>query len=311
MALAAGCVTDVELTRAPGGISAAGGRWRAVESGTTRDLHRVWGSGPGDVWAVGDGGTAVHWDGLAWSTVATNTTASLTGVWGADRNDVWAVGAGPPGAPGLIHWDGTRWTEVPLSVRDPVMLRAIWGSGAGDVWAVGGAPDAPGPSVWRRGPSGWRPESVSGARAVGFTGIEGRGVQDLWLVGRGPLLVHQARGEWLPPVTAPPGVVLGGSLCVTSDGAVWVTAAGDAIHRLRGASWTRFALAPGAALRGLWCGSADDVWGVGDGGRISHWDGAAWTSEAVGGADLAAVWDSDAGERWAVGARGAVLRFGR
>jgi hypothetical protein len=32
---------------------------------------------------------------------------------------------------------------------------------------------------------------------------------------------------------------------------------------------------------------------------------------AVGGADLAAVWDSDAGERWAIGARGAVLRFGR
>lgn len=73
VALAAGCVTDVEHTRAPGSLAASVGRWTAVESGTTRDLHRVWGSGPDDVWAVGD--------------------ADLAAVWDSDAGERWAVGA--------------------------------------------------------------------------------------------------------------------------------------------------------------------------------------------------------------------------
>lgn len=73
VALTAGCVADVELTRAPGSIAASAGRWTAVESGTTRDLHRVRGSGAGDVWAVGGADLAAGWD--------------------SDAGERWAVGA--------------------------------------------------------------------------------------------------------------------------------------------------------------------------------------------------------------------------
>jgi hypothetical protein len=40
-----------------------GTRWSAVDSATVRDLRAIWGSGPQDVWAVGERGTMVHWDG--------------------------------------------------------------------------------------------------------------------------------------------------------------------------------------------------------------------------------------------------------
>ncbi|MDB4929679.1 MAG: hypothetical protein JWM10_2163, partial [Myxococcaceae bacterium] len=95
-----------------------------------------------------------------------------------------------------------------------------------------------------------------------------------------------------------------------ADGGLWVTGATDVAYRLDGEAWTSFPLPAGTALRGLWCGGAD-VWGAGDGGRVAHWDGTAWSTETVGRSDLAAVWDSGAGERWAVGAGGAALRFGR
>ena len=39
------------------------GRWQVVESGTTVSLQAVWGSSASDVWAVGDKGTILRFDG--------------------------------------------------------------------------------------------------------------------------------------------------------------------------------------------------------------------------------------------------------
>jgi photosystem II stability/assembly factor-like uncharacterized protein len=39
----------------------AGSAWSVVPSGTTRHLYSVWGSGPRDVWAVGDKGTILKY----------------------------------------------------------------------------------------------------------------------------------------------------------------------------------------------------------------------------------------------------------
>src|SRR5438552_18810283 len=57
-------------------------------------LHSAWGSASNDVWAVGEGGTILHWDGRAWSASASGTGNGLYRVWGSASNDVWTVGAG-------------------------------------------------------------------------------------------------------------------------------------------------------------------------------------------------------------------------
>ena len=93
-------------------------------------LHGVWGSGPNDVWAVGDAGI-LHWDGSAWTAVSSGTTAYLEGVWGSGANDVWAVGD----VGTILHWDGSAWTSA--SSGTTFALFGVWGSGANDVWAVG------------------------------------------------------------------------------------------------------------------------------------------------------------------------------
>ena len=305
--LATGCVTDVELVHAPGSQTAPVSRWVAVASGTTNNLRRVWGSAPDDVWAVGDGGAAIHWDGTAWRGVPTGTTASLAGVWVARADDAWAVGSDASG-PVVLRWDGARWNDVPLAPRDRVRFRAVWGTGPTDVWAVGAPSDPPENPIWRWNGTQWRPEATP--HTPDLSSLGGRGPDDLWAVGMAPVLIHRVGGMWTTPIGAPRGVQLGGELCVASDGAVWVTGTGSAIHRYRDPAWTTLPLESGTVLRGLWCGSGDDVWGVGERGRIVHWDGATWAAESVGSADLAAVWDSDAGERWAVGAQGTVLRHG-
>ena len=72
----------------PGGTHAQGGEWEWQNPlPTGHDLWRVWGSGENDVFAVGQNGTIVHYDGVSWDSMTTGTTALLLGV-------AFAVGLG-------------------------------------------------------------------------------------------------------------------------------------------------------------------------------------------------------------------------
>src|SRR3989442_14596606 len=63
-------------------------------SGTTLDFEGVWGSGGTDVFAVGQGGTILHYDGTSWSAQPSGTTENVLRVWGSGVTDVCAVGFG-------------------------------------------------------------------------------------------------------------------------------------------------------------------------------------------------------------------------
>jgi cysteine-rich repeat protein len=109
--------------------------WVSVNTGVVdAQLHGVWGVDASTVFAVGDAGVVLRWDGLTWTrqTVPTAVaSASFRGVWGRTANDVFAVGLG--GA--MIHFDGTNWTQV--SGVGTTDLYAIHGDST-HVIAVGG-----------------------------------------------------------------------------------------------------------------------------------------------------------------------------
>jgi hypothetical protein len=52
----------------------------------------LWGASHSDVFAVGQFGVIVHYDGSAWSVMSAPTGSSLNAVWGASSTDVFAVG---------------------------------------------------------------------------------------------------------------------------------------------------------------------------------------------------------------------------
>ena len=45
-------------------------------------LAATWGAGANDVYAVGDGGLLVHYDGSSWTKVPTGSTESFLSIWG-------------------------------------------------------------------------------------------------------------------------------------------------------------------------------------------------------------------------------------
>ena len=123
----------------PGGVwHLAGAAWTLTKTGATASLRKLWGSGPHDVWAVGDDAAhAWHFDGTAWSAKPTgldDPSPGLASLWGSGASDVWAASRS---APIVLHWDGSAWTKLSAGggFRS---LSAIGGSGAADVWFVGG-----------------------------------------------------------------------------------------------------------------------------------------------------------------------------
>src|SRR5262249_55940724 len=76
-------------------------------------LSDVWGSGASDVYAVGDAGTIVHYDGHSWS-IGSHATWSPSRVWGSGPRDVFAFSPvfaddGTARSGGILHFDGTAW----------------------------------------------------------------------------------------------------------------------------------------------------------------------------------------------------------
>src|SRR5690606_9593180 len=101
----------------------------------TNDIFRsVTGTGVGDVWAVGNGGTIIRHDGGSWTRVGPATLVNRTpcgAVWSNSANDAWAVGSlGLAGRAGsILHWNGESWTPRQEGLPETTALHDVWSSG--------------------------------------------------------------------------------------------------------------------------------------------------------------------------------------
>ncbi len=84
--------------------------WTTMTSNTSENLWAVWGSSANAVWAVGEGGTAVFYNGTQWQVrpvPSQATGAFMVAIHGSAANDVYALAQ-----KALIHYDGNAWSFV-------------------------------------------------------------------------------------------------------------------------------------------------------------------------------------------------------
>ena len=237
-----------------------GTEWSDRPSGTRENLRGVWAAAPDDAWSVGDSGTVLHWDGASWSSVDDPVLdRSYQEVWGTAGDDVWIGGRDR-----LQHWNGTGWSSAGIWVGFEGVA-GIWGSGSADVWAatVDGR-------LFRWDGASWA--EVSTPRPASFEELWGSGRDDVWAVGRtddwdrmpGPLILHWDGSSWSVSHEEPGGARRG-CMSVTGSARAMPGPVGRRALHWDGVAWTPVAGAPPevANLFGLWTGGAADVWGVG------------------------------------------------
>jgi hypothetical protein len=122
--------TDVFAVGQGGAIVHHDTMFTTLTSGTTADLHGVFGSGT-RIFAVGQGGTILRSDNdVDWTSETSGTSSDLEAVWMAG-DEAFAAGAGGV----ILHRDASGvWSRQHEGGPD---LHAILGRSSTDVWAAG------------------------------------------------------------------------------------------------------------------------------------------------------------------------------
>jgi hypothetical protein len=267
-----------------------GQAWAPVASGTSADLTSVWGAAPDDVWAGGDDGL-LHWDGTSWSAVTGIDLPNITDIWGSGPSQVWAGGGVQNGDPNLtvtpfiLEWNGQTWQPVPeakfqLSGSN-VGFHKVCPMAHDDGWAfrfgVVGRVFRWDGIGWTKGPPDW-PTSGGGVGAGPYLdGAWCNGPNDLWMSGHssGAVFFH-----W--------------------DGLSWTSSQASSLSAT-------------ASPSELWGSGPDDVWAVDryPPFDLYHWDGSGWISEPNPAGEKVSFGGSSDHDVWAVGGGGTILHFQR
>ncbi len=207
-------------------------------------------------WAVGNMGTALHWDGESWSQAPTRIGGSFNDVQSISKSSAWAwawievlgVYHGQ-----VVHWEGRDWTAT-------------------DIPGVTGLPTA---LAMRTDTDGWlatRNGELTHWNGAGWTmapsptssevlGIDIFAEDDAWAVGDAGTLLHWDGTEWTLTSSPTQADLFAVALAATDDG--WAVGDGVILH-WDGVSWA--SVEPGdRPVVGL----AYDVDVVGDTGLIA------------------------------------------
>jgi photosystem II stability/assembly factor-like uncharacterized protein len=118
----------------------------------------IWGSGAGDVYAVGDG--TQHWDGTTWSTlVLPGSHGVANAVWGSSKNDVFIV-ANDTTTGGIVYHSTDGGMNWGMSTFPSNQITAVSGTSPNDIY-VG----SNGGKVWHSADDGnsWQGPVLTGA----------------------------------------------------------------------------------------------------------------------------------------------------
>ena len=222
--LAVHCVWD-----SGNGLFAAGQLGRIYRFGGEHwtlhfDLHlditilAMWGSGTDSIYAVGDEGLILHFDGLRWQRMPSGTQSALYSLWAWDNEHLLA-----PGDFGLmLRYNGKEWAEFNVGTEN--FLYGAWGDSLSNIYAVGlsGTLAHFNGQRWQQMATRLREDllSISGSPAAGAYAVGTRGC-----------VLRLENGQWL---TEPSGSDAGlRAVCATQSGTVYAVGDRGTILRRR------------------------------------------------------------------------------
>ena len=290
-----------------------GGTWTLMESGTTATLYDVWGSSENDVFAVGEGGTILHYDGSSWTPMNSSSTFDVEHIWGFSSDDVLATGGWE-----LYHYDGNSWSvfEDGLGV-----LGDIWGTSFSDffVQELASGPYAGGIVYWNGSTfqsTGYPPtndwsvlRNIWGTSSSNVYATQGASnfANVLHYDGTGNW-AYSCYIEYTPNTDLTPRGIWG-----SSEDDIFVACFSGRILHYDGSDWSVIESGTQENLYDVWGSSSSDVYAVGTFTAV-HYDGNSWTSmQPEYGtflSDLLGVWGNSSGsEVFAVGGYGSIYHY--
>lgn len=297
-----GCATNCQTWSLD---SCSNFNWTPMNSTIGRVIRGVWGSGPSDVYAVGESGSIVHYDGVSWSNISIPVPQHLLGVWGSGPDNVFVVAT--TGRIYHLTYQGDEriveeFVVEPAAARTEPYLYGIWGNDANDVYVVGDHE-----TIVHYNGSSWTVQNfdITGKR---LRAVWGSG-QTVYAVGEEGTILEKQGTSWVTMPSVPEANLRAVWGSGTDD--VYAVGWSGTILHYDDLSWTEQESGTMELLFGVWGSGPDDVFAVGFDGTILHYDGndhKVWSAIPSETSDsISTVWGSGPHDVFVAGSAGTIL----
>ncbi|MFT7579547.1 MAG: hypothetical protein ACI9MR_001213 [Myxococcota bacterium] len=262
----------------------------ASTTGVTQDVHAMHGSGNERLWAVGDEGTVLAFNGNFWGVQQTPTREVLRGIWAGtdldgDTPQVWAVGDNGV----VMRWTGLVWDPITVQVGlGNVNWEGVYGVGD-EVWMWGDA------GLWAHNGGSMR-QVIVDITTGAIRQVWSDGTDSAWIVGDDGIIRRYLGSGGGPMVSMDRAGSDFYAIHGNAPDNVWAVGGNGRIARYNGDTWFDFIPVTRRDLHAVHAVSNNDAWAVGDAGEVLHWDGERWELlTTITHADLRGVWSTSEG----------------
>jgi PKD repeat protein len=280
---------------------------------STKILYGIWGTSPSNIYAVGQDGAILHYDGTAWTAETSGTTEKLNAVWGLSETNIYVVGENGT----LLHKTaaGTTWGAEPLvDYKDQndfnnTDLYSVRGSSTSNIFlgSING---------WfiRFDGTGWTaydPEPPTGSSKIaGIWVFSSTNLYCTTAAGSYGRLFHYDGEKWEQQYGGDENIALY-SIWGNTPSDIYVAGSTGLILQSNGTSWLGVSSGTTQKLYSVFGSSASNIFAVGVQGTIVHNKGAGFIAENFNTtSDLFGVWtSSDGSVAYAVGTDGMILKY--
>ena len=257
------------------------GSWEEMQTPDQTALRCVWARSTDDVYAGGEDGTVLHYDGDTWRRLQLSETEDVEAIWGNDSTVYLGIARRvvtlDPSFSGVTQV-GTAGSRI--NAIDGITDGAIYaGTNNGGVVSFGNQP-------WTTTVQGTQIFAVaagsSGFLSVGARGVIARGSPANWRLLSQSVLRDNIYAIWS-----------------RTSGALFTAGDGGKVLRYDAEGWRELPRVTGHQLRGLWVDNASgEIFVVSVQGVVHRFTGGRWLAEQMNGsnAPLHDIWGNGTGD---------------
>ncbi|KPA10950.1 conserved hypothetical protein, secreted [Candidatus Magnetomorum sp. HK-1] len=288
--LLAVCVLSITQTD----LWAETSHWQKMSSPVTQNLNAIWGRSRSDIYAVGNKGIILHYDGNTWRNLSSPVQTDLYAIWG-NETDIYIVGANgvilkreyqiwAPMTSGtendlLDIWGITDTDIIAVGKKGTILrntsgvwfemasrtlstLNSVWGT-AGPVYACGS-----GGKLLQLTDNRWN--TLTGQTFNTLNSLWGESDNYFYTVGASGVILKYQSGTWTETIFD--SFMNLNAVWGFSDGKVFAAGYNGTVlfHDISRPEWTTMNADTSQTINDIWGTSSQDVYAVGEQGLILH-----------------------------------------
>ncbi len=249
-----------------------------------------------NIWAVGDSGTIINYNGNDWDSISSSVGDNLQGIDVVSGSDIWAVGSSGK----ILHYNGSSWSEHTDTGNENWTTVSFSSTTSG----------------FAGGSSNNNMAEYDGSTWTEFSGPVSEDINEIfmlsdgtgWAVGDSGKILYYDGSSWSEDSDQGWQDILGIYMVSASEG--WAVGESGQYWYYNGSSWSQYIRIDWDTWNSISMFDSDKGWVLGEADEARVWDGVSWefqeipTTQTIN--DVEAISGNDV---WAVGESGTIIHL--